>query len=117
MLCVCYVYILKSENGILFTNEMLFVTSREKEEEWTLVVKHYARYISIDIVILFNRVEVVFLHQTFCLYFLRCKLYTTFFSQVDEKLDNLRVKLMFVDNCGCSVKNMCIGLYNWYIRH
>ena len=104
MLCVCYIYIFKSENGILFTNEMLFVTSREKEEKWTLVVKHYARYISIGIVILFNRVEVVFLHQTFCLYFLRCKLYTTFFSQVGEKLDNLRVKLMFVDNCGCSAE-------------
>ena len=25
--------LLKSENGILFTNEMLFVTSREKEEK------------------------------------------------------------------------------------
>ena len=46
----------------------------------------------------------MFLHQTFCLYFLRCKLYTTFFSQVGEKLDNLRVKLMFVDNCGCSAE-------------
>ena len=98
MLCVCYIYILKSENGISFTNEMLLVTSREKEEKWILVIKHYARYIPIDIVILFNRVEPVFSHQTFYLYFLRCKLYTTFFSQGDEKLDNLRVKLMFVGN-------------------
>lgn len=32
--------ILKSENGILLKNELIFVTSR-KREKWTLVVKHY----------------------------------------------------------------------------